>query len=140
MNLDVIESYMGGLCQHGYTITYDWTNDVKNAGSGSPDDATLRARCAANDLGGVERAEVFWLIHPETFSTGSFVELGSALTLRRVRALMGIKKPLIVVSGTSKKCIFADYGEGLADHRFDDHEEAFDFLVSLKLVAEDRHA
>ena len=76
--LEEAEQHMRSVREAGHEVTYDWTVDVRNAGTGSPDDPGVRSRAALADLRGVERAEVFWLVQPENSSTGAWVELGVA--------------------------------------------------------------
>ena len=121
--LEEAERRIGGARDVGITITFDWTKAVREAGNASPDDLVVRKAAAEADLHGVETADVLWLIQPENASTGAWVELGYALGLRRA-----FKKPVVVVSGVSKRCIFAD----LADHRFDSHDDAFTFIKGMK--------
>ena len=103
--IDDIESKISIVKKAGYLITFDWTEKVREVGNASPDDPNIRREAALADLRGVERAEIFWLLKPTNASTGAWVELGAALMLRKYRPG---KYPVIVVSGVSKKCIFAD--------------------------------
>jgi nucleoside 2-deoxyribosyltransferase len=124
------EGWMAKVRESGHRITFDWTVPVREAGSGSPDDAGIRRAAALADLRGVESADVVWLIQPEatSTSTGAWVELGFALAHKEAAALReGAKRPLIMVSGESKKCIFAD----LADMRFLSHDDAFEYLKGM---------
>jgi hypothetical protein len=98
---------------------------VREVGSASPDDLGTRARAADDDLRGVHKADLFWLVMPEegSTSTGAWVELGYALA--KFPSRMMIHDCAILVSGRSRKCIFAD----LADHRFADHDEALAYII-----------
>ena len=122
----LIEGFIARLRGAGHEITFDWTVAVREAGSASPDDAAVRRHAAEADLGGVDRCELYWLIKPDASnpSTGAWVELGSALTLKRLRET---RQPVTVASGASQKCIFAD----LCDHNFMEHEDAFAFISDM---------
>jgi len=112
----------------GFEITHDWTKDVRSAGNASLDDPRIRTSAAKADLRGVETADVVWLIQPENASTGAWVELGYALALKEAEnSKHAAKRPRIVVSGASTRCIFAD----LADDRFTDHDDAFVFIRGM---------
>jgi hypothetical protein len=129
--IEEAERHMQSVRALGHEITFDWTVPVRQAGTGSPDDPAVRSSAALTDLRGVERSEVFWLIQPENTSTGAWVELGHALAFKKVRAMLGVRRPIVVVSGPSRRCIFADQAEGLADYRFESHAEALSFIDSL---------
>ena len=123
--IDVIEKFMGRLRAVGHEITHDWTKDVRAAGSASPNDSFIRLSAAEKDRHGVIVSQVTWIVQPSdaSSSTGAWVELGIALGLQKVREAA----PMIVVSGSSQKCIFSD----LADSRFDSHEDALAFIEKL---------
>jgi hypothetical protein len=124
------EGWMAKVREIGHRIIFDWTVPVREAGGGSPDDAGIRRTAALADLRGVESADVIWVIQPEasSTSTGVWIELGFALAFKEAALLReGAKRPLIVVSGESKKCIFAD----LADVRFLSHDDAFEYLKGM---------
>ena len=136
-NIEEIESYIKKLKGAGWTISFDWTVKVREAGDASPDDPVIRRQAALADLEGVTTADVVWLVQPAptSTSTGAWVELGSALTIRDVRKWVverfkltlpeGLPVgPIVVASGSSKKCIFSD----LADYRFQSNDDAFDFI------------
>jgi len=127
-NIELHERFNREVIEAGWTITCDWCAAVRAAGNvASPDDPQVRREAALADLEGVATADVFWLVQPEgsATSTGCWVELGYALALQA----LGMSRPRgiygpIVVSGSSKKCIFAD----LADYRFQSHDDALDFI------------
>ncbi|HYX20449.1 MAG TPA: hypothetical protein VFA98_06345 [Thermoanaerobaculia bacterium] len=122
-----IEAIIAKLKAAGHTITHDWTVDVRNAGNNaSPDDDGVRVRAALADLRGVVTSDLTWVRQPESASTGAWVELGGALAMKEGGFPVG-RRPLIVVSGPSRKCIFSD----LADHRFTRHEDALEFVLGL---------
>jgi hypothetical protein len=131
--MPLIETLMRRLREAGHTITHDWTFDVRNAGSASPDDAVVRKTAARKDLRGVAESEVTWLVKPAetSTSTGAWVELGYGIGLKDAAAVHGIEFhdafPMLVASGGTKKCIFAD----LVDREFEEHEEALAFILRL---------
>jgi hypothetical protein len=141
--IELIECMLAKLIEAGWVITCDWCAAVRAAGNvASPDDPQVRREAALADLEGVATADVFWLVQPDSTSTstGSWVELGFALALRvnvpmahvlggneGIRHVLAGERPglpRIVVSGASRKCIFAD----LCDYRFREHDDALDFI------------
>jgi nucleoside 2-deoxyribosyltransferase len=125
--IEEAERYMQSVRDAGLSISFDWTVMVREAGSGSPDDPETRKAASLRDLHGVESADILWLIKPENASTGAWVELGYALALKLADNRSETKRPRIVVSGASKKCIFAD----LADESFTEHADALVFISNL---------
>jgi hypothetical protein len=122
-----IEAIIAKLKAAGHTITHDWTVDVRAAGNNaSPDDDEVRVRAALADLRGVVTSDLTWVRQPENASTGSWCELGAAAVMKEGGFPVD-KRPLLVVSGPSRKCIFSD----LADHRFTRHEDALEFVLGL---------
>lgn len=133
------ESDIAKLKVAGWTITFDWTVAVRDAGgNASPDDVKVRRDAALADLDGVATAEVLWLAQPDasSTSTGAWVELGAAITRRDIYRALERKHPgqcwsvplqdmVVVASGSSKKCIFSD----LADYRFVSHDDALEFIM-----------
>lgn len=124
--IEHIESIIAKLKAAGHTITHDWTVDVRAAGDASPDDDGVRERAALADLRGVVSSDLTWVRQPENPSTGAWVELGCALVMKEGGFPLE-RRPLLVVSGSSRKCIFSD----LADHRFTRHEDALEFVLGL---------
>jgi hypothetical protein len=133
--IELIEIFIAKLKEAGWEITFDWTVKVREVGNASPDDPDVRRDAALADLDGVRRAKVLWLVQPDatSTSTGAWVELGSALERRALAENhpdtphgVGVETVFVVVSGSSKKCIFSD----LADMRFLSHDDALDYLLS----------
>jgi hypothetical protein len=144
-----IEVYMAALRDAGWTITFDWTAAVRNAGGiASPEDPKVRRDAALADLDGVAKAQVLWLVQPDatSTSTGAWVEFGSALERRRVYKRVykiieevgyvahhdwdvPINNVVIIASGSSRKCIFSD----LADVRFESHDDALEYILTSRL-------
>jgi hypothetical protein len=139
--IELIECFLAKLIEAGWTITVDWCAEVRAAGNvASPDDPAVRRAAALLDLEGVAASDVTWLVQPSetSTSTGAWVELGSAITRRNLLRELSRKGiavpstgPEVVVSGTSRKCIFSD----LADYRFQSHEDAFDFIKRDLVIA-----
>jgi hypothetical protein len=135
--IEKIETLMDKLQVSGWTITFDWTVPVREVGNASPDDPEIRRSAALADLQGVADANVVWLVQPDatSTSTGAWVELGAAITRREIYRMIAaagtydwnipLKNVVIVVSGSSKKCIFSD----LADYRYESNDDALDFIV-----------
>ncbi len=121
----------------GIAITHDWT--VDELASTVDTDAKLplgaRERRAKDDLNGVARADVLWLLAPtKRGASGAWTEFGYALGMRHAqREMSTTDKPLvIVVSGpTWQRTIFtsqADFGH-LRD------EVAYEHVLRLAGVA-----
>ena len=99
--MDRARAAMDYVRELGGVITFDWVAEIERVGSAN-DGLTdeQRRSSAAADLEGVEACDVFWLLAPETPSTGAWVELGIALGLR--------ESIRIIVSGPgSKRSIFS---------------------------------
>lgn len=124
------------LREAGWTITYDWTEAVSAFGSAG-EELTNEAKesFARKDLMGVAEADVFWMLAPQNRSVGAWIELGSALTWRAMRAALldaGVdlqincvpSDPVVVVVSGATDSIFAL----LADKRFATHDEALAWL------------
>jgi hypothetical protein len=133
-----IEEYMQMLRNAGLEITHDWCAVVRDAmaqGKGANSGMTReeQAVAAQADLDGVARADIFWLLMPpvESRSVGSFVELGYALSRRKLLThFQDERRMAIVVSGISDRSIFA----ALADVLFITHDQAFRYIVSMARV------
>ncbi len=116
---EMVQKYIKALRGAGLHITHDWTEQVAAARAADRSDRDYskeeRRAYAEDDVNGVLRARLFWVLAPEGASTGAWVELGLALHDGKI----------VIVSGDAQKCIFAD----LADFSFKTHEEAFGFLT-----------
>lgn len=124
--IELVESFIGRVRAAGHEITFDWTVKVREAGSASPDDPSVRRSAADSDRRGVADSELTWIMQPENQSTGAWVELGIALGLKLARPRTDVLvAPMLLVSGASTRCIFSD----LADFRFQTHDEALAFIV-----------
>jgi hypothetical protein len=120
---DAVAGWMARVREAGLEVTCDWPADIKaNLAAGKPDASLTdaeRAAYAEADLDGIASADIFWLLAPEpgNNSTGCWLELGHALALQA-----GLT---VVASGPGRKrCIFV----ALADHQFETHAEAFEFI------------
>ena len=100
----LIGHFINKLRALGCQVTFDWVAPIEADGGvcneGLADVRRLELAQAALD--GVHEADVFWLIMPRSHSIGAWVELGAALTWRRMRMLAtdgtsGL--PHILVSG-----------------------------------------
>lgn len=122
--LAVCKAWMARLRDRGHAISHDWTTVIDAVGDANPRDATREAMrlWATDDCLGVITSEIFWLLVPRARgSVGSWVELGVATGVRAA----GRGAPLVVVSGDTKSSIFLS----MADHLFEGHETAFDWIV-----------
>jgi hypothetical protein len=111
---------MARLRAHGLTVTEDWTAAPP---AGVTSDAELareqRAAFALADAGGVERAELLWLLAPnEKGSCGAWWEFGYA---------RGLGIPVVVSGARWDRSIFTE----LAQHRFDRDVDALVWIVDL---------
>ena len=89
---------MKALRKMGGVVTYDWTIDVNQNGVADefvPED--IRFKCAIKDLNAIRTADYVWLLVPENYSTGAWVELGYAL---------GMNVPVIATGKQAKRSIF----------------------------------
>lgn len=120
-DIELAEHWIRRLREHGHYITYDWPANVRKVGDANPREATEDERSMWSDsnLRGARSAMTFWLLVPSKPSIGCWFEMGYAAAWRVA--------PRIVVSGDWRGTIFTS----IADHRFDTHEEAFDFLNTL---------
>jgi hypothetical protein len=122
--IDLCESFIRKLQTAGLEITFDWTAVIRaTAGGANPRDATENERHAwtVQDISGVRRSHVFWLLVPEKHSIGCWAELGVAYEARR----------RIVISGDWRKSIFTS----LAYVALDTHDEAFEYLVAHAITS-----
>lgn len=125
VEIDLIESLIARVRKTGHEITFDWTVKVREVGTASPDNPSVRRSAADADRKGVADSELTWIVQPENQSTGAWVELGIALGLKLARPRTDVLvPPMLLVSGASTRCIFSD----LADFRFQTHDEAFAFI------------
>ena len=100
----------------GIEITHDWAADVLANPAG--DAALTTGECikhALADLPGGAAADWLWYLVPIAPRFGAGVEVGHALS-----------RTPIVVSGLWAKSIF----NSLAEHIFDDHHAAFEWLAA----------
>jgi hypothetical protein len=127
---EMVRDYAARVVAVGHSLTMRWWEPVLDRRAAGLTDATLtldeRLAYSRADIRAVRGADVFWLLVPERPSTGAWCELGIALSAGA----------LVVVSGAWERCVFtAD-----ADHRFETHEEALAWLVSLSEPAGDSDA
>lgn len=117
---ELVSAYQTALKAAGWWLAHDWVAQM-NACHIPDVDLPIEAqrRYAEQDLAGVRRAQVFWLLVPSTPSIGAYVELGYALGLD-TRDHGG---PRVVVSGLPS--LFTS----LADERYATHAEAFAALT-----------
>ncbi len=92
------KTVMSMLRNAGHTVTHDWPAIIEARGMANPVDATEDERWdwAIDDLAGVAKADVLWLLVPAENGAGAFVELGYALAR---------KKP-VICSGPFLRSIF----------------------------------
>jgi len=104
-------------------LTHDWVaviDAVRAAGEALHD--AVRRRSASDDLGGVARADVLWLLAPDVPSTGAWVELGYALG----GGHCGVRRRIVVSGPARPRCVFA----ALADVECDSDEDAWQAICA----------
>jgi hypothetical protein len=87
-----VQSVYALLKQAGHTITHEWIHNKPSYPFS--DDPAFTAQCAAEDIEGVRRADVFILLSNAEPSMGASAELGAAIAL-----FLNFKKPYIYVIG-----------------------------------------
>jgi hypothetical protein len=122
--IDNVEVYMTRLREIGYEITFDWCAEIRNVGIANPRGVSEvdRKQWASRNKLGVARAWTFWLLIPEEFTIGAWVELGWATCNQWSRGR-------VIVSGDWQSSIMTSY----ADHRFDSHEGAFEYIEKTNI-------
>lgn len=125
------------LRKEGIVITQDWTVfESERVGVGDSDlSAHERFSYATADLDGIQRADLVWLLaENDKGACGSWVELGAAIMLRRVRdrlraaipQLYVDNGPIVVVSGAKRaRSIFTE----LCDKTFDSDSDALLWII-----------
>ena len=103
----------------GHTCTFDWTREVLSRRAAGKTDADLtqfEAACAATGcLDGVDRADILWLVVPQTESIGAWVELGYAMARGKI----------LCASGRHSRTIFG----ALVHNTFPTHEDVIRWLA-----------
>lgn len=124
--IELCEKYIDKLREVGFHSTHDWPKVIRAVGESNPRDASLEQmlKWSEEDFNGVWQAHFVWLLIPENYSLGSWIEYGAALGLRHLDN-HPTERLQAIVSGDWKKSIFTS----MADQRFDTHEEAFTWLV-----------
>lgn len=121
--------YIAKLRTAGIEITCDWTvaEGTSNASSDANLSGTDRLKFALDDLDGVLKADLVWLLAAnDKGACGSWVELGAALAIKRVKHERPGTYPLTVVSGPKhKRTIFTEY----ADKLFATDDGALEWIV-----------
>lgn len=119
--LALVEKYVDRLREWGFTITYEWTKDVREAGFKSDSELSdIQRRYAARmDSHGVATCEMLWVLTPQSKNEGCgmWIELGMALAL---------KKRVIISGPQARRSVFSE----LCEARFETHEEAFKYLLA----------
>jgi hypothetical protein len=113
----IAEFHMARVRAAGHLVTHDWCAGVRSAPAANPIDATMnqRATWCAEDIGGIERCDVFWLLVPQAPSVGCWCEIGIAYQMGK----------RIVMSGEWRTTIFS----ALARELYDTHALALTELV-----------
>jgi nucleoside 2-deoxyribosyltransferase len=90
--MDRASQAMAQLRAAGHEVVHDWPAIIEARGVANPLDATQDERWdwAIDDLQGVKRADVLWLLVPNEEGAGAFVELGYALALGKPVIASGV--------------------------------------------------
>ena len=124
-----VASRMQQLRDLGHEITHDWVEAIRAAGGeANPRDATQaqRRQWSDEDLRGIDRAELVWVMVPERPSFGCGFEMGFAV---------GTGKD-IIMSGDWRATVFS----AQADARFDSHDEAIEWIGRYSAADDDERA
>jgi hypothetical protein len=118
-DLEQCEMWMGRLLDAGLTIAYNWPANVRRVGDANPREAShdSRLRWSVDAHIALVNADVSWFLIPTSPSIGCWVEFGQVSVRRGGHDL--------IVSGDWRSSIFTS----LADHRFDAHGQAFDWIA-----------
>lgn len=114
--LDMVAGRMRQLRGLGHVITHDWTETVRGNGESNPRTASLRQRTnwSADDIRGIEAADIVWALMPVKASFGCAFEVGFAIG----------HGTNVIISGDWRASIFTS--QALAT--FNEHEHAFEWL------------
>lgn len=120
----VVEHYAAKLKSDGFTITHEWTADIREAGF-KPDvelSDTVRRYAAAMDAHGVKIADLVWVLTPsyKHEGCGMWIEMGMALAL---------KKRVVVSGQFYRRSVFSD----LAEASFPTHDEALEYIRTHRI-------
>jgi nucleoside 2-deoxyribosyltransferase len=112
-----VSKYMQLLRDAGIEITLDWIAVIDAQGGAANEGMTgvQRHKAAKDDLKGVSDADIVWLIVPNNYSAGAWVELGYAL---------GIDKT-VIASGNYERSIFTSH----CDCEFTLHDDALAWII-----------
>jgi|SRR5208337_1500439 len=118
--LNMLASYVKKLREIGFTITHDWTADMlQDIANGHESDKSLpqetKLKYARLDYEGIQACDTIWMLVPENYSNGAWIELGMAIALEKH----------VVMSGSWQKSIFSE----LVSKRFETHEQAYLWLL-----------
>lgn len=114
--ISLVERYVRRVRELSITVTHDWCAVMR--AEPRRDVAIPRVEMreyALEDLRGVAKADIFWLLAPEAQSTGCWTELGYALAL---------SVPILVSGVARRRNVFTH----LSTHEFESHDLAIDFL------------
>lgn len=114
--MDRIAGYMRQMRELGHEITHDWVSVIRNAGEANPREAPHEARVywSGEDLSGIRKANLVWVVLPAKPSFGCAFEAGYAIGHGQI----------VIVSGDWRASIFSSQAEA----RFNEHEHAIDWL------------
>ena len=114
--MNEVADLMGRLREMGHTITHDWIATIRANGEANPRGAShrQRVRWSAEDIAGIEEADVVWVVLPVKPSFGCAFEAGFALGHGHS----------MIVSGDWRASIFTSQAEA----RFNQHEHALEWL------------
>ena len=114
--LDLVSEHMGLLRAMGHEITHDWTATIRAVGDANPRNARHKKRLgwSAEDLDGIDRADLVWAMLPAKASFGCAFESGFAIGSGKT----------VIMSGDWRASIFS----AQASARFNEHAHAIEWL------------
>lgn len=114
--LDLVSETMRQLRAMGHEITHDWVANIRDVGHANPRDASheARLRWSAEDLDGIDRADLVWAMLPARASFGCAFESGFAIGSGKT----------VIMSGDWRASIFS----AQAYARFNEHAHAVEWV------------
>jgi hypothetical protein len=119
--LDRCETWQQKLIGEGIRITYNWIADCKEYPKEEDLSITKKRAYAYNDISGVMKADLFWLLIPKIGGCGCWVELGLAIERNQHYSTW------IILSGDQNRTLFSSY----ADYISPSDDEAFQHILNI---------
>jgi hypothetical protein len=88
-----VSAAMNAVEARGHVLTHDWTVPILEARAQGHEEHEMgfeiARQCAEADLKGIERADVVWVLIPQTITVGLWVEIGYAIRARKPIIISG---------------------------------------------------